>query len=523
MLTNPPRAQRRALARAAAALGLWLTFTAPAAPAATRAWSDGAAPTSAARALVEEMRHADTRGLDPRDYPLGRLDALAAQTPFAADAYDALLSQAARQFATDLHQGRIDPASVGHHLDVDRQDFDPSAAVARLASAQDVARALDALEPPFRHYALLKHMLGVYRQLAADPTLNRLAPLPARSVKPGGAYVDAPALARLLVALGDGPASLAADVPPQLTPALSAALAAFQSRHGQSADGVLGAATYAALTRPLAARVRQIELTLERWRWLPEKLPSATIIVNIPQFHLYALETSEDDEAHMRQMDVIVGKAFPGRQTPVFTADMRYVVFRPYWDVPPSIARKELLPAAHRNPAYLDRERLQIVRGADDSATVLANTPENLDAVARGAARLRQLPGPNNALGLVKFMLPNPYDVYLHSTPAKALFGRSRRDFSHGCIRVSDPVGLAEYVLHDQPDWTRERIETAMQDEHADSRVVRLKQPIRVFIVYGTALALENGKILFFEDIYGHDARLDRALAARRAARAGAP
>ncbi len=299
------------------------------------------------------------------------------------------------------------------------------------------------------------------------------------------------------------------------TPYLSAAVKNFQRRHGEKPDGILGAATFAELTRPLSSRVRQIELTMERWRWLPSELVSAPIIVNVPQFRLFAFESTIDSEAQIRQMDVIVGKAFEATQTPVFSADMTYVIFHPYWEVPHSIALKEVVPAARKNLAYLERHQMEIVSGFGNAAEIVPATPENIERIARGTLRVRQKPGPNNSLGLIKFMLPNPYNVYLHGTPAQALFGESRRDFSHGCVRVSDPVALAQYVLRDSPEWTRDKILSAMNGE--SPLTVNLKTPIRVFIVYGTVLANEQGTILFFDDIYGHDARLEQALAARRA------
>ncbi len=290
-----------------------------------------------------------------------------------------------------------------------------------------------------------------------------------------------------------------------------AAIESFQARHGLVVDGIIGKGTFAELTRPLAARVRQIELTLERWRWLPY-FDEPPIVVNIPEFRLFAFHTQADREADMQQMDVIVGQTFPRSRTPVFTGEIRQVVFRPYWDVPYSITIREMLPVIRTNPAYLARNKLEIVRGAGDDATPVPPTPENIDALASGSLRLRQHPGPDNSLGLVKFVLPNAFNVYLHATPAHELFGRSRRAFSHGCIRVSDPVGLAEYVFHDQPEpWSRERIEMAMQ-EGGNSERVTLTRPIRVFIVYGTAMASEAGKVLFFEDIYGHDRRLEALL-----------
>jgi len=324
-------------------------------------------------------------------------------------------------------------------------------------------------------------------------------------------YTGAPALRHLLVALGDLPANRAAQ-PTDLTldPALVEALRQFQSLHGLDPDGALGKETFRHLTTPLSHRVDQIELTLERWRWLP-KLDTPPVFVNIPAFRLFAFGTPEDREADMLKMDVIVGRAFPNTRTPVFSEEMRYLVFRPYWDVPYSIATRELLPEIRKNPAYLDKQHLEIVRGPGDDAQPVPATPENLAAVAQGTLRMRQRPGNDNALGLIKFMLPNEYNVYLHSTPAQGLFREARRAFSHGCIRVSDPVALALHVLKDEPgDWTREKIEAAMQGDTTFR--VPLRKPIPVYILYGTAIASEAGQVFFFDDVYGHDARLAKLL-----------
>ncbi|HEX3847654.1 MAG TPA: L,D-transpeptidase family protein [Steroidobacteraceae bacterium] len=486
-------------------------------------WSGGGKLTAPASALLEQLRLAADRALSPEDYDAARLSsdakALAPATtaPEQWALYDARLSIAGLRFASNLHFGRVDPASVGHNLSMERGSLDLPAALAHIAASQDVPAELDALEPPFTHYALLKKELAHYRSLAAQDGLNDLPKPQGRASKPGDAYAGAVQLQRLLIAFGDLAAAAAAGepAPRTLTPALVDGLERFQARHGEKADGALGASTFAELTRPLSSRVRQIELTMERWRWLPA-VTSAPIIVNIPQFRLYAFETAADSEAHIRQMDVIVGKAFDKTQTPVFAADMSYVVFRPYWEVPYSIAVKEIVPAARKNPSYIDTHQMEIVGGAGDSAPIMPNTPENIELVAKGTLRVRQKPGPDNSLGLVKFMLPNPYNVYLHSTPAQALFSQSRRDFSHGCVRVVDPVGLAEYVLRDSPEWTRDKILAAMNGDKPQT--VTLKKKIRVFIVYGTAIAREQGDILFFDDIYGHDQRLEKALEARRPA-----
>ena len=493
-------------------------------------WSDGEKPSTAALVLLQELRHASDRGLDPEDYPGNRLaylliDLIDSGHPGVEQwaLFDASLSLAGLRFLSDLHYGRIDPASVGHNLTVERIRLDIPNTLAHLATAVNVGVAIDSLEPQFTHYALLKRELARYRELAAREGLNDLPPFPARSLKIGDVYAGSLKLERLLTVLGDmgggqppggnppGEPSATAQI---LTPPLVDAIKHFQYRHGEKPDGTLGAATLAELTKPLALRARQIELTMERWRWLPSELVSAPIIVNIPQFRLFAFESTADSEAHIRQMDVIVGKAFEATQTPVFTADMSYLIFRPYWEVPYSIALKEIVPAARRNPSYIDEHQMEIVRGAGDSAIGVPTTAENVELVAKGALRVRQKPGPNNSLGLVKFMFPNPYNVYLHSTPARALFAESRRDFSHGCVRVSDPKGLAQYVLRDSPEWTREKIQAAMNG--TSTLTVTLKNRIRIFFVYGTALVTEKGDALFFDDIYGHDQRLEAALNSRR-------
>ena len=331
------------------------------------------------------------------------------------------------------------------------------------------------------------------------------------SVKPGEAYAGAAALRARLELLGDLAPGDHAGAGEVFDADLSTGVRAFQARHGLNADGVLGKGTLAALNVPLTQRIRQISLTLERWRWLvPFKTPP--IIVNIPQFQLFAFRSTEDRVADILQMHVIVGRTFASTQTPVFEGDMRYVVLRPYWDVPYSITRKEMLPKIHANPGYLARQHLELVNGQGDNSPVVPPTPQNLELLAAGKLRLRQGPGEDNALGLVKFMFPNSYNVYLHSTPAHQLFKESVRAFSHGCIRVADPLSLATLVLKDAPgDWTREKIEAAMNGT-ATSLRINLTQPINVLILYATALATEGGPVLFFEDLYGYDKKLERQL-----------
>lgn len=490
-------------------------------------WIEHGRPTPQATELLRILATADTFGLRTSDYGVEVLATARNASQGTATQFDALLSRAAIRLVTHLHYGRIDPRTAGFELQGSRTDLDVVSAVAALASTARVADALAAVEPHFYHYRLLKTALAHYRLLAAEPSLTQLPGIGHRALHIGDTYVGEPALRRLLMALGDLsdhaqlsplPSSTATspDAPPspdalQLDAALCDALKRFQLRHGLPTDGALNGATYLALTTPLAQRVRQIELTLERWRWLPA-FDTPPIIVNIPEFRLFAFNSTEDRVADIRQMAVIVGQTYARTRTPVFVGDMRYVIFRPYWNVPRSITVHEMLPKIQANTEYLRRNNLEIVRGEGDDATAMSPTPAVIAALAAGQLRLRQQPGEDNALGLVKFMFPNSHNVYLHSTPAHQLFAQSRRAFSHGCIRVSDPAALAAYVLRNAAGtWDAARIDAAMRG--ANSSRVELLKPIRVMILYGTALATEAGPVEFFNDIYGHDRKLAQLLA----------
>jgi murein L,D-transpeptidase YcbB/YkuD len=289
--------------------------------------------------------------------------------------------------------------------------------------------------------------------------------------------------------------------------ALVDAVKSFQGRHGLDPDGVIGAGTLETLNVPLAHRVRQLELAMERMRWLPDMHDRASIFVNVALYRLWANDPASGQEPE--RMRVVVGQSLD-HQTPIFLEQMEYVVFRPYWNPPYGITRKEILPKARRDPSYLARQHYEIVASGDDGAPALPVTPRNLDQVAAGRLFIRQTPGPHNSLGLVKFMFPNDDQVYMHGTPAQSLFSRARRDFSHGCIRLEDPARLAAWVLRDQPDWTPERIKTAM-DGSRPTRV-NLKRPITVVLFYDTVHVNSEGVVFFVDDIYGHDRALDAAL-----------
>jgi murein L,D-transpeptidase YcbB/YkuD len=263
---------------------------------------------------------------------------------------------------------------------------------------------------------------------------------------------------------------------------------------------------------PTQWRVRQIELALERLRWLPHLGDQRLLVVNIPMFQLWAWDRTPPRTTPQFSMNVVVGRAL-GAQTPVLAALMREVIFRPYWNVPRSIVVREILPALSRDPGYLERHDMEIVRGDGDRA-VVERTGDATNGLRRGTLQVRQRPGPQNSLGLIKFEFPNAESIYMHGTPAHALFGRPRRDFSHGCIRVEDPVRLAQWVLNDDVRWNRERIVGATMD--SSSMRVAVPQPIQVILFYTTAAVMpDDGSVHFASDIYGQDAGLDRAVARR--------
>ncbi len=270
---------------------------------------------------------------------------------------------------------------------------------------------------------------------------------------------------------------------------------------------MLGKGTIKEINTPLSQRVQQLQFALERYRWLPPDYPQPPILVNIPQFRLRTLRRA----GSYLSMNVVVGRAYR-TQTPVFSGEMRYVIFRPYWNVPSSILRSELIPKIARNRSYLAANNYEVMDGSGGVVTDGGVSDGVLSGLRSGAYWVRQKPGPKNALGLVKFLFPNSYNVYLHSTPSVSLFSRARRDFSHGCIRVQDPAALAVWVLRDKPGWTLDKVRAAMNGDQTVQ--VTLDKPIPVLILYSTAVVDPGGEVLFFDDIYGYDAKLAKALAA---------
>jgi L,D-transpeptidase YcbB len=264
---------------------------------------------------------------------------------------------------------------------------------------------------------------------------------------------------------------------------LTAAVKIFQERHGFKPDGIVTEALIKEMNVPAQKRIQQILINMDRMRWMPSRPDGNLIVVNIPEFVLHVWE----GKTKAFDIDVVVGKE--GHNTMMFTGNLNQVVFSPYWNVPPSIVKNEILPAIEKNPNYLEKENMEVTGDGED-----------------GLPEIRQRPGTKNALGKVKFLFPNSFNIYFHDTPSKDLFNRSKRAFSHGCIRLSDPVKMAHYVLRNNPEWTPEKIDDAMNS--GKEKYVKVKDPIPVFITYYTAWVDEYGQMNFREDIYDHDARL---------------
>jgi murein L,D-transpeptidase YcbB/YkuD len=469
-------------------------------------WTRGGRPTAQALAAIAQLVNAETKGLDAADYGgsqwSSRIAALRGDAALAR--FDVSLTGAILHYASDLRLGRVHPREVRFDFDVNAKRFYAPSLIARIASAPDAAAVFASIEPQHADYHRLLIALANYRRIEAASSDE--APLPVvAKLTVGQTYAALPRLAERLRLFGD----LAPDATVTTTVyegAIVDAVKHFQSRHGLDADGVLGKTTFAQLNVPVSRRVAQIEWAIERWRWIPESTDGPSIIVNIPEFRLRARDGATGEELSMR---VVVGKA-AGHKTPVFDADIKHVVFRPYWSVPPSIQRGEILPKLERDGSYLARNRYELV---DDGGRVVGTNidAETVSRIRNGSLRIRQKAGSDNALGLVKFLFPNDNNVYLHSTPQQALFSRTRRDFSHGCIRVEDPIALAEWALRGQQAWTKEKIQTTIAGKR-DDVYVKIERPINVMLLYATAVARANGEVAFFEDIYGHDVQLANVL-----------
>ena len=478
-------------------------------------WLRDGHATPQALAVITALQSSRQKGLNPEDYDASRWpQRLAALKNSPADAnavahFDAALTVSAMRYISDLHIGRVNPKHFKIGIDVEQKKYDlPQFLAQKLLMASNVPEVLKGVEPPYYGYQRTELALQTYLALADK---DHSAPLPAvpKTLAPGDAYAGTEALAQRLQLLGDLPQGVVADAKPGIYQgAVVDGVKHFQTRHGLGADGRLGKDTLLQLNTPLTVRVQQLDDALERWRWLPADFSPLPVAVNIPEFVLRVF--SPDHRIAMR-MNVVVGKAVRN-ETPVFADEMKYLIFRPYWNVPLSITRGEIIPALQKDGGYLAKKNFEVT---DQSGKVVTSGAVSADVLAQlrsGKLLVRQRPGPTNSLGLVKFIFPNEHNVYLHDTPAQSLFAQSRRDFSHGCIRVGKPADLAAWLLQDQPKWTPDAVKAAMQSG-PDNQQVNLIPPIPVVIIYLTAVVEEDGEIYFFNDIYGHDQRLNAVLA----------
>jgi murein L,D-transpeptidase YcbB/YkuD len=345
-----------------------------------------------------------------------------------------------------------------------------------------------------------------YRVLASEDDAAIL-PATKKPVERDNHYAGVPRLVRLLTLVGDLPAGTVPADSDVYDATLVAAVKRFQTRHGLEPDGRLGKGTLAQLNTPLSFRVRQLELALERWRRLSYDPSRPAIVLNLPEFRLRAFDAGHRPALEMK---IVIGQARK-LETPLLSSELDTVLFRPYWNVPFSIQRKELLPHIQRDPSYISKNDFELVTPKGDVVAQDAVSDTLLAQLRSGKLHLRQRRGPKNSLGLIKFVFPNEYDVYMHDTPAKSLFAKARRDFSHGCIRLEKAQNLAEWVLRDESGWRQDRIVAAMQGTESIS--VKLKTTIPVTTIYVTAVVTENGEVHFFEDIYGQDAAFEQELA----------
>ena len=483
-------------------------------------WVNGLNPTPQAQQLIALLLQADRKGLSADDYDgprwadrLARLKPATGQ-PAELDAvkFDLALTVCAMRYISDLHIGKVSPKHFAFELDDESKKYDLAEFLRdHVTPASDVAAVLAQVEPPYPGYRRTMQAFQTYVELAKKDDGQQLPPPnpPKKAIAPGDTWPGVPRLTRLLRLVGDLPAD--ANIPADQAiyeGALVDAVKNFQRRLGRDPDGRIGAQTLADLNVPLSRRVQQMQWTLERWRWLPESYQKAPIVVNIPEFRLRAYD--ENFNVGLT-MNVVVGQAY-GHGTPVFGENMQYLIFRPYWDVPTSITRAEIVPHLQKDPDWLTKDRLEIVDSRRKPVSSGAVTSDMLDQLRAGKLFIRQIPGPKNSLGLVVFLFPNSYAVYMHDTPAPEFFAQSRRDFSHGCIRLEKPADLAAWVLRDKPGWTPERIHAAMANG-TDAQQVNLAHPIPILIVYATVIVLEDGLVHFYDDIYHHDAALEKVLA----------
>jgi murein L,D-transpeptidase YcbB/YkuD len=466
-----------------------------------------------AESMVRAIKESGGDGLTPEYYHLRTIEDLLGKAyaiqekgtfvdPGILVDLDLLFTDSFFTLARHLSEGCVNPLSFSPEWSV-AENTGISRVLANAIGKHSIEQSLRELAPATPEYAELREALERYRQMAKNDLQQ---PVPeGRLLKKGMTSARIPALRKRLAFLGDleGQLGTAEDF---FDIQLEQAVMRFQQRHGLKADGVVGPSTLQKLNTPVEERVRQLMVNMERLRWSNSGRGNRFLIVNIARFDLEVVEKGDV----ILSMKVVVGKPF--LNTPVFRGRMTYLVLNPVWNVPDSIAKKEILREVKKDPAYLGKENITVLRGWGDNEEEIdpdtvrwkSITPQNL------YFRFRQEPGPLNPLGRIKFMFPNRFNVYLHDTPAKHLFAQNVRAFSHGCIRIEHPLELAEYALRGDPRWTKKSIIASI--EEGSTQEVRLPRPLDVYIVYVTAWVDKDGSAQFRNDLYGRDADLYEAL-----------
>lgn len=460
----------------------------------TTLWFSAEAPSPQMAALRRAMDQADQYGLEPADYATPDFADRRYYDPGRLAAADVEFSRAVARFVTHISSGRIRPTDISNLITLKPERPDIGEALSTLSQASSVDEALASYEPQHEQYRALKAKLAELRALDED---DRIVVPDGPLLKPGTSDERASLLrARLSV---DASPEAEADL---YDDALVEAVKAFQEENGLSVDGIVGPRTLLALNgQSREEAIASIVANLERWRWMPRDLGDFYVMVNVPEF----LARVVDNGNVIHETRVIVGK--PTNRTPTFSNTMSHLIVNPYWNVPVSIVRNEMLPEIRANPyGYFARHGYQVFANIGGRMRQVRPSSVNWYAVSPGSVRIRQVPGAHNALGRIKFMFPNQHSVYMHDTPTKSLFERDRRAFSHGCVRVQNPLELADAILpHAAPDWNSSRLEKLFG---GPERRVNLDSPIPVHLAYFTATVGADGQLNHFEDIYGYDGKM---------------
>jgi len=471
-------------------------------------WVTLKGPTEQARILLSFLQNADKEGLDPKDYDIDAITKLQhSLDPQDLARFDTLLTYNIVKYIHDISHGRIRPyqSDVRHFPEAGDKKFDPFTAIEFLRNSSDLKSYIEGLPPSHQHYKSLKTALARYEKINKSGGWPKIPD--GKTLRPGMESERVP-IFRQRLSLETG-----RDIQPESAPFLYDELLVeeikdFQRLHGLEIDGIIGRETMGALNKSCSYAIQQIMLNMARWRWQAHDLGKRYVLINIAHFDL-ALYSGEDIEL---QMAVIVGKQ--QHQTPVFSDTIKYIDLNPYWNVPSSIAVKEDLPKLREDPYYLVNKRVRLFSSWEEDAQELDSTTIDWRFISgREMSRyhLRQDPGPWNALGSIKFVFPNQYGIYIHDTPTQDLFDHTKRDFSHGCIRISKPLLLAEAVLRDNSNgWTIEHISQTIQN--GTRQVIRLSMPLPVHITYQTVWVDKNEEVYFIKDVYGRDKRLRKVL-----------